>query len=121
MFGFFLVPATAFAYSFAIGALITRGSSLQDALKGAVRQFTRDRKIGSYDDLASNGYVPTPKQRANVLKRVQRLNDPVAFAEAWIDGRWDTPDLVTLLTVLARNQAAENEPGVGDWGLRVGD
>jgi len=30
----------------------------------------------------------------------------VAFAEAWMDGRWDTPDLPALLTVLARNQAA---------------
>ena len=68
-----------------VGVLITRGSSLQDALRGAVRRFTRDRKIASYDDLASNGYVPTPKQRANVLKRVQRLKDPVAFAEAWTD------------------------------------
>ena len=30
----------------------------------------------------------------------------VAFAEAWIDGRWDTPDLPALLTVLAHNQPA---------------
>jgi len=30
----------------------------------------------------------------------------VAFAEAWIDGRWDTPDLPALLTVLADNQPA---------------
>jgi cyclopropane-fatty-acyl-phospholipid synthase len=29
-----------------------------------------------------------------------------AFAEAYMDGRWDTPDLVALLTVLARNQQA---------------
>ena len=30
----------------------------------------------------------------------------VAFAEAYIDGRWNTPDLTQLLTVLAANQAA---------------
>ena len=68
-----------------VGVLITRGASLQAALKGAVRRFTRDRNIGSFDDLAANGYVPTPKQKANVLKRVQRSKDPVAFAEAWTD------------------------------------
>jgi len=30
----------------------------------------------------------------------------VGFAEAWMDGRWDTPDLPGLITVLAHNQAA---------------
>jgi len=30
----------------------------------------------------------------------------VAFAEAYMDGRWETPDLTTLLTVLACNQQA---------------
>ena len=68
-----------------VGVLITRGSSLQDALWAAVHRFTQDRKISSFDDLASNGYVPTPKQRVNVLKRVQRLKDPMAFADAWTD------------------------------------
>jgi Restriction endonuclease BglII len=68
-----------------VGVLITRGASLQDSLWTAVNRFTRDRNITSFDDLASNGYVPTPKQRANVLRRVQRLKDPVPFAEAWTD------------------------------------
>ena len=30
----------------------------------------------------------------------------VGFAEAYMDGLWDTPDLTQLLTVLAANQAA---------------
>jgi cyclopropane-fatty-acyl-phospholipid synthase len=34
------------------------------------------------------------------------LGGDVAFAEAYIDGRWDTPDLAALLTVLAHNQPA---------------
>ena len=68
-----------------VGILITRGASLQAALREAVHRFARDRRIGSYDDLAANGYVPTPKQRANVLRRVQRLTDPMAFADAWTD------------------------------------
>ena len=68
-----------------VGVLITRGASLQDALWEAVHRFTRDRKITSFEDLASNGYVPTPKQKANVLRRVQRVKEPVAFADAWTD------------------------------------
>jgi Restriction endonuclease BglII len=68
-----------------VGVLITRGSSLQDMLRSAVYRFTQDRRIASFDDLASNGYVPTPKQRANVLKRVQRVKEPVSFADAWTD------------------------------------
>ena len=54
-------------------------------LRSAVSRFTRDRRIGSFEDLALAGYVPTPKQRANVLKRVERTREPVAFANAWTD------------------------------------
>ncbi|MEP7303319.1 MAG: BglII/BstYI family type II restriction endonuclease [Caldimonas sp.] len=68
-----------------VGVLITRGASLQNALRDAVHRFARDRKIGNFADLAANGYVPTPKQSANVLKRVERSKDPLAFAEAWTD------------------------------------
>ena len=68
-----------------VGVLITRGSSLQDTLWSAVHRFTRDRNISSFEDLELNGYVPTPKQKANVLRRVLRTRDPVAFADAWTD------------------------------------
>jgi hypothetical protein len=68
-----------------VGVLITRGASLQDALREAVHRFTRDRTIRSFEELEAKGYVPTPKQRANVLKRVQRNKDPVSFADAWTD------------------------------------
>jgi hypothetical protein len=68
-----------------VGVLITRGRSLQDALWDAVLRFARERGIASFDDLAANGYVPTPRQRANVLRRVERTKDPKPFAEAWTD------------------------------------
>lgn len=68
-----------------MGVLITRGSSLQDALHGAVIRFTRDRSIGGFEDLLRNGYVPTPRQREAVMKRVGRSKSPVAFADAWTD------------------------------------
>lgn len=66
-----------------VGVLITRGESLQQRLLEFVYKFTQDRQITSFDDLETNGYVPTPKQRSNVLKRVTRARDPIGFAEAW--------------------------------------
>ena len=68
-----------------VGLLITRGASLQASMWDAVRRFAADRGIASFEDLAANGYTPTPKQRANVLKRTARSRDPVPFADAWTD------------------------------------
>lgn len=68
-----------------VGALVTRGSSLQRSLWDAVHRFTQDRAIHSFDDLAREGYVPTPKQRNAVMRRVTRTTDPIAFATAWAD------------------------------------
>jgi cyclopropane-fatty-acyl-phospholipid synthase len=39
----------------------------------------------------------------------------VAFAEAYMDGRWETPDLAALLTVLAHNHAALEQAFYGRW------
>jgi cyclopropane-fatty-acyl-phospholipid synthase len=42
----------------------------------------------------------------------------VAFAESYIEGRWDTPDLTQLLTVLAANQPALERAFYGHWWTR---
>ncbi len=68
-----------------LGILITRGSSLQNELWNAVRRFAKERSINSFDDLERNGYVPTRKQKANVLKRVNREKKPKLFPDAWTD------------------------------------
>lgn len=68
-----------------VGIIMTRGSSLQRALWGAVHKFATDRGIESYEDLEAHGYIPTPKQRRNVLKRVERVRDPIPFVDAWTD------------------------------------
>jgi len=39
----------------------------------------------------------------------------VAFAEAYMDGRWDTSDLITLLTVMADNQRPLEVAFYGRW------
>ena len=43
----------------------------------------------------------------------------VAFAESYMDGRWDTPDLTQLLTVLAANQSALERAFYGRWWTRT--
>jgi len=43
----------------------------------------------------------------------------VAFAESYIEGRWDTPDLTQLLTVLAANQSALERAFYGHWWSRT--
>jgi len=40
------------------------------------------------------------------IAREVLVGGDVAFAEAYMDGRWETPDLTALLTVLANNQRA---------------
>ena len=68
-----------------VGIIITRGQSLQESLWDAVHRFATERGIDSIEKLSDNGVAPTPKQRANILKRVVRNKDPVPFATAWAD------------------------------------
>ncbi len=68
-----------------VGVIVTRGRSLQDGLFDAVHRFAKERHITSMDVLSANGVTPTPKQRANILKRVGRDKDPIAFADAWVN------------------------------------
>ena len=39
----------------------------------------------------------------------------VGFAEAWIDGQWNSPDLAALLTLLANNRDALAQAVYGQW------
>jgi len=68
-----------------IGVLITRGASLQDALWELVMRFARERGITDFPSLAAAGVTPTPKQMANIRRRVERVHEPVPFAVAWVD------------------------------------
>ena len=68
-----------------VGVIVTRGQSLQDSLWSAVHQFATERNIRSMEQLAEHGITPTPKQRTNILRRIDRSNKPVPFADAWTD------------------------------------
>lgn len=68
-----------------VGIIVTRGRSLQEDMGKSVYRFATSRKIGSMQDLERNGVTPTPKQRTNILRRVERGHMPVEFAQAWTD------------------------------------
>ncbi len=55
---------------------------------------------------------------ADTLKR-----GDIGFAQAYLDGHWDTPDLERLLTILAANQRALDRAfygqGIAQWLLRL--
>lgn len=68
-----------------VGVIITRGSSLQAGMWSLVRRFAEERKITDLDSLAAAGVTPTPKQIRNIRQRVDRVKDPINFADAWTD------------------------------------
>jgi Restriction endonuclease BglII len=68
-----------------LGIIVTRSAALQDGLKGLVRRFADEAKIDSHDDMARIGLTRTPRQIADVTKRVEREKNPIPFREAWSD------------------------------------
>jgi hypothetical protein len=68
-----------------LGIIITRGAALQDAMKALVRRFADGNNVNSHDDMDRIGLNPTRRQRAAVMKRVERKRRPVPFREAWVD------------------------------------
>ena len=49
-----------------------------------------------------------------VFERILERGD-VGFAEAWLDGEWDTPDLAGLLTLFANNRDVLSHAVYGQW------
>ena len=68
-----------------LGIIVTRSAALQDSLRALVRQFADDTKIESHDDMERIGLTRTPRQIADVMKRVERQKNPIPFREAWVD------------------------------------
>jgi hypothetical protein len=68
-----------------LGVIVTRSAALQDALKGLVRKFADGADINSNDDMARIGLTRTPRQIADVKKRVEREKKPIPFRDAWVD------------------------------------
>ena len=48
------------------------------------------------------------------FRRILRDGD-IGFAEGYLDGLWETPDLAQLLTLLASNREPLDRPLYGSW------
>ena len=94
-----LPPATTSPAAHILFALLAR---LACGELTAVDPDGRPHRFGRSDTGALRGEVRFRDWR---LARDVLTGGDVAFADAWMDGRWDTPDLPALLTVLACNQA----------------
>ena len=108
-------------------------------IPGAARMLLallRRLESGRLDLVAPNGarhaFGPggAPAAHAKAAPAVLTLNDwraacdalkggDVAFAEGYMEGRWDSPDLTQLLTVLAANQPALERAFYGRWWMRA--
>jgi hypothetical protein len=63
-----------------VGAIVTRGKSLQAALPDLVLKFARDRRVRTFEDLDQFDLLPTRRQRREIERRMQS----VTFEEAWM-------------------------------------
>lgn len=66
-----------------VGVIVTRGTSLQDNMQSLIRRWADENQIDSLERLAELGIVQTARQKREVLKRVQRIRNPIPFGDAW--------------------------------------
>lgn len=67
-----------------VGVIVTRGSALQEAMPLLVRRWIDQNEIEDFEALEAAGVTQTKRQKAEVLKRVERAKNPVPFREAWV-------------------------------------
>ncbi len=101
-----LAPPPAARILFALLARLGRGEVLINTPAGTNCRFGPGRDENGCGELTLTDW----KVAHDVL-----TGGDVAFAEAYMDGRWETPDLTALLTVLAHNQAALEQAFYGRW------
>jgi hypothetical protein len=68
-----------------LGFIVTRGASLQAALRGIVGKFVEKHRIAQFADLEKFGVRPTRRQREQVDQRTTRKKSPMAFGDAWAE------------------------------------
>ncbi len=67
------------------GVIVTRHTSLHDAMHGFVLRFAVSNGIASFDDLMRFGIRPTLRQQNEIARRTTRPRNPIEFAAAWAD------------------------------------
>lgn len=68
-----------------VGAIVTRGRSLHENMRGLVARFLDERQIEGLEDLRQWGYDPTTRQRAAIQQRLDRAKGPLNFRQAFTD------------------------------------
>lgn len=73
-----------------VGVIVTRGSSLQENLQTLVCRFAEERKLTSIDDVKALGLNPTPRQRADVERRMGSggLTFPSAWSSSFVQDKY---------------------------------
>jgi hypothetical protein len=66
-----------------MGVMITRGTSLQNNILSFVRRWVDENQVNSFERLSELGIAQTARQRREVLKRVERIRNPISFRDAW--------------------------------------
>jgi cyclopropane-fatty-acyl-phospholipid synthase len=112
------VPSTA-RLLLALLETLPQGSLVMELPDGSTRGFgNASAERGDGSDVP----MPVALHDWRVLSDTLRRGD-TGFAEGYVDGHWDTPDLVRLLGLLARNQRrldrAYYGAGLARWLLRL--
>jgi hypothetical protein len=92
-----------------LGIIITRSAALQDTMKVLVKRFADEKVINSYEDIERIGLHPTPRQRADVKKRVEREKNPIPFRDAWVDN-FVSDKFGAATTQAGRSRTARSRP-----------
>src|SRR5437016_3390438 len=68
-----------------VGAIVTRGTALQDSMKSLVSRFLTERSINTFEDLEPYRVYTTRRQRDTIERRMRRQRNPLTFQQAWTD------------------------------------
>lgn len=72
-----------------VGVVITRGRTLQAALRSRILKFARDRGISAFDDLSPYELSPTVRQRDIIGNMIERHGDfPAAWSQSFVSDKF---------------------------------
>ncbi len=100
-------------------AAMPRSAKVLFAILARVRHGSIELTVPGGEKFAFPGAAPGPDAALrlhdwDVCGDILRSGD-IGFAEAYLQGRWSTPDLAALLTVAALNQPVLEEALYGQW------
>ena len=92
-----------------VGAIVTRGASLQNGMRDLVGRFADDHGIDDFEQLDRFGYTPTKRQRGAIVEKAARDG---SFRDAWVS--WFVSDKFGQATTHWRKLQDRVLRGVGN-------